>query len=94
MTTTTPSDPSPSTGTSAVGQPLREVGAAVLGALAGVLCGVTTLLVGVQTDIVGVVFYRPEDYPYEGAWYVLSLLLGVVAGFGSWWVLRRPAISR
>jgi hypothetical protein len=94
MTRPRPSAPAPRTGTSAAGQAAREVGAALLGTVAGVLCGVTTLLFGVQADIVGVAFYRPEDYPYEGAWYVLSLLVGVVAGFGSWWVLRRPAMSR
>ncbi|WP_159081632.1 hypothetical protein [Nocardioides sediminis] len=90
MTSTTPSDPSPGIGKCAAPRPVREVGAAVLGSVAGVLCGVTTLLFGVQADVVGVVFYRPEDYPYEGAWYILSVLVGVVAGFGSWWVLRPP----
>jgi hypothetical protein len=94
MTTTKTPAPAPSTDPSAARQPVREVGAAVLATVAGVLCGVTTLVFGVQADIVGVVFYRPEDYPYEGAWYILSLLVGVAAAFGSWWVLRRPTISR
>ena len=90
MTTT----PAPSTGKSAARQTVREAGAVALGAVVGVLCGVTTLVVGVQADIVGVVFYRPEDYPYEGAWLLLSLFVGAVAGFGSWWVLRRPTTRR
>ena len=94
MTTTRPSASTPSTGTSAAGRLGREAGAAVLGAAAGVLCGVTALGFGAQAGIVGVVFHRPEDYPYEGAWSLLSLLVGVVAGFGSWWVLRRPTPSR
>lgn len=67
MTTTNPPAPAPSTGRGAARQTAREAGAVVLGAVAGVLCGVTTLVVGVQADIGGVVFYRPEDYPYEGA---------------------------
>jgi hypothetical protein len=46
-------------------------------AAAGVLTWIIAVLVGISADVVGILFYRPEDYPYDGVWMVGSTLLAV-----------------
>ena len=73
----------------------REILAVLVAPLVGLLLGTATLYFGLVADIIGVVFYRAEDYPYEDAWYRLCVFVGVVVTVGTWWLLRRPrALSR
>jgi hypothetical protein len=54
-------------------------------AAAGLLTWIVAFFVGVSADIVGILFYRPEDYPYDGAWMVGSTLLAVAVTVAILW---------
>lgn len=69
----------------------------VTGAVAaGLLTWIVLFLVGVSTDIVGLMFYREEDYPYASAWGLGSTAIAaVVTGLILWRALpRRDDVSR
>ena len=70
-----------STATEAVRAVLVVTGAAA----AGVLTWIVAALVGISADVVGILFSRPEDYPYEGAWMVGSTLLSVAVTVAILW---------
>ena len=65
---------------------------AVGSVVVGVLVWCLAVLVGISADVIGVVFYRPEDYPYASAWVVGSAVLGAVATGTMLW-LARPGRS-
>jgi hypothetical protein len=70
----------------------RALAAAVGSVIVGVLVWGVALLVGISADIIGVVFYRPEDYPYASAWVIGSAVLGGAAAGTVLW-LARPSRS-
>jgi hypothetical protein len=70
----------------------RAFAAAVGSAVVGVLVWGVAVLVGISADVIGVVFYRPEDYPYASAWVIGSAVLGGAAAGTMLW-LARPGRS-
>jgi hypothetical protein len=71
---------------------VREIGASGLAAIGAAVVGVAVWLVavlfGICADVIGVVFHRPEDYPYSDAWVVCSAALGAAAAGAVLWAAR------
>lgn len=74
----------------------RSLGAALGSVLVGILVWGLAVLVGIAADVIGVVFYRPEDYPYASAWVIGSALLGAAAAGAVLWLAwpGRGSVSR
>ena len=70
----------------------RALAAAVGSVVVGVLVWGVAVLVGISADVIGVLFYRPEDYPYASAWVIGSAVLGAAAAGTVLW-LARPGRS-
>lgn len=62
-------------------------------ALSAVAVVIVTFIVGfamgVAIDVVGILWARPEDYPYEDAWLSGASIAAVLAGVAVWVLLRR-----
>ncbi|GAB3031095.1 hypothetical protein GCM10011376_24150 [Nocardioides flavus (ex Wang et al. 2016)] len=70
---------------SAAGEVGRALGAAIGAVVVGTTVWLVAVLIGVSADVIGVVFHRPEDYPFSGAWMIGSALLGAVAAGAVLW---------
>lgn len=77
---------------SVVVEATRAVLVAVMAVAAGFLTWVAVAFVGISADIVGIMWSRPEDYPYEDAWLFGGVALGAtVTGLILWRSMpRRP----
>lgn len=67
-------------------------------ALAGMAVTIVTFIfgfvTGVMLDVVGILWARPEDYPYMDAWLSGTCVVATLAGVGVWALLRRRHTNR
>ena len=72
--------------------------AAVMHVLAAMTVGVVTwiggFVAGVWADVIGLMWYDPDDYPHEDAWLAGTCLLAVAWAALTWWLLHRRERSR
>ena len=76
------------------GQLVRETVAFASAVVVGMIAWGVAVLLGVSLDVVGVVFDRPSDHPYEDAWMVGSVVLAVVVAGRVWWCVPRTGPDR
>jgi hypothetical protein len=73
---------------SAVNDTAREAAAGLTAAVVGAVAWALAVLVGVSADVVGVVFFREVDYPFQDAWMLGSAVLAAVLAALTWWLAR------
>jgi hypothetical protein len=70
---------------------------AVMHVLAAMTVGVVTwiggFVAGVWADVIGLMWYDPDDYPHEDAWLAGTCVLAVFAAALTWWLLHKRARS-
>lgn len=85
MTTSVPSPPE---------RPGRVVGVLItlqhvlLSLATGIMTFIVGFVTGVWSDVVGILWYREEDYPYMDAWLAATVVTAVVVAAMVWWALH------
>lgn len=100
MTTATNTDTTAATvadrdgGTATVLKVLTGIQHALAGMAVTIIVFIFGFVTGVMLDVVGILWARPEDYPYMDAWLSGTCVVAVLAGVGVWALLRHRHACR